>query len=202
MRVIRLRNQGYSLVELLIVVVILGILIGIATLASIRLMDVAQSVVDRIAGGIHVITANDGIHLSETRNDGILYGTYTGNAERIMIPGYFNGEIVKEIWQDVFNPDNGATKVTSVIFAGDSQLESIGRRAFRNTSFSQILFPSTLKTIGDMAFRNNHDLTRIVIGANVTIGNNAFHRDNTFRDAYEIGGAGTYLFTNGNWIKQ
>ena len=58
---------------------------------------------------------------------------------------------------------------------------SIGARAFNRTGLTSVVIPSSVAYIGGEAFLNN-DLTRITIGANVTISANSF------------GGGGFYRF--------
>ncbi len=176
-----------------------------------------------VGHGVHVMSLADGVYMQNNR-DGLLNGTYTGSTTEIMIPHSMDGEVVKEIWQDVFRVDQGATRITSVVFAPDTRLQTIGRRAFRGAALKHIEFPTTLTTIGDGAFHSNdlqsvtlpdnlelgnevfvHNprLTRVTIGSNVTIGDGLFVRDdNAFRDAYNQGGAGTYQLVDGEWVKQ
>lgn len=175
-----------------------------------------------VGDGVYVISLADGVYMQDNR-DGLLNGTYTGSATEIIVPHVMDGELIEKIWQDVFNTDQGATRITSVVFAQDSRLHTIGRRAFRKAALSNIEFPATLTTIGDGAFHSNNlesvvlpdnlslgkevfvhnSITRVTIGADVTIGDGLFERDNDdFRDAYAEGGAGTYLLIDGEWERQ
>lgn len=70
-----------------------------------------------------------------------------------------------------------ATKVTSVTFANDSELEGIGNFALNGTSITAISLPATLKTIGASAFAGSKNLEEIDLSETAvqTIGNNAFY---------------------------
>lgn len=90
------------------------------------------------------------------------------------------GSTVTKIPARLFFPTStyGASehKITSVIFANDSNCESIGDDAFHNCQLSSIQLPDSVKTIGYRAFAVNHDLLTIDIGNNVTsIGGNALY---------------------------
>ncbi|MCR2822787.1 immunoglobulin-like domain-containing protein [Lederbergia panacisoli] len=82
-----------------------------------------------------------------------------------------------------------------------TKLVSIGSYAYGSNKLQSITIPKGVKTIEDSAFSNN-PLTSITIGEGVTIGKDLISsRNNAFRDAYELGGAGTYHLVNGEWIK-
>lgn len=182
---------------------------------------------DEQAVGYYTIgSAEDNLKL--VRHSGIqqLVGPYTGTATDITIPATLNGVVIDGIWQHAFRVHYGSTKekLKSVSFADDSQikiiggqafinnlltdislpesLETIGDRAFRSNQFTEITFPDKTKSIGEKAFELNPNLNKITIGVDVTIGNDAFGSNNFFRDAYELGGAGTYLYIDGVWVKQ
>lgn len=162
-----------------------------------------------------IITTSDGVTVSSSY--GRLTGSYAGSATEIMIPKTLNGYDVQYIWQDVFNGKG----LTAVAFEEDIDVERIHARAFMNNSLTEIDFPDGLKRIDLLSFDsnnltevvlpssleviemrafNNNDITTITIGAGVTMGENAFG-DNTFRDAYSFGGAGTYALVGGVWTK-
>jgi hypothetical protein len=53
------------------------------------------------------------------------------------------------------------TNLTSVIFAEDSQLETIGESAFRGVGISEIVIPANVSTIGNRAFQDCVNLERV-----------------------------------------
>ncbi|WP_153060364.1 leucine-rich repeat protein [Trichococcus alkaliphilus] len=115
----------------------------------------------------------------------------------------------------------GANRLTRVVIPGSvtsigngafsgNQLTSIsipksvtviGNDAFSYNQFTSIVIPDSVKVIGSTAFMGNQ-VSCITLGAGVQIGENALTYDNKFREAYKIGGAGTYILTsNGEWKK-
>lgn len=179
------------------------VVIDLSSVLEIRLvpLEAEQEIDDdvEIENSFYVITSDDGLKMQENR-DGWLIGKYSGSAKNIVIPLFLNGETIKEIGQDSFDD----TGLIAVSFSNNSQVTAIQRRAFRSNELTEIELPNSLETIGKWAFRNNNDLTKLVIGADVSVGNEAFHRDNKFREFYENHGklAGTYLFVDGEWVKE
>ncbi|MCC3144927.1 leucine-rich repeat protein [Halanaerobium sp. Z-7514] len=151
----------------------------------------------------YAISLNDGLEMQANR-DGWLIGSYTGSAKDIFVPNSLDGQVIKHIGNAAFEDKY----ITSITFPSNSGVTNIGTSAFRleavEGGFTQIEFPKSLENIDNYAFRNNMDLDRIVIGDNVNIGEDVFHRDNSFRDVYENNdkSAGTYIYEDGNWIKQ
>jgi|GEM_PF-1348758 len=86
-----------------------------------------------------------------------------------------------------------------------ANLEKIESHAFKNNELQSIALPDNLKIIKQYAFEKNN-ITQIIIGPNVTeIGVKVFDNNNDgFIALYnsEDGGAGTYLYSDGQWIKQ
>ncbi len=167
----------------------------------------------------YIISSSDGISIISSY--GRLQGSYTGSAPDILIPSVIDGFTVKYIYQDVFNGKN----LIAVTFAENSEIIRIHARAFSNNQLAEIAFPKGLERIDLWAFRNNNlteitlpstvqiieqrafdgnSLTKITIGNNISsIGNKAFGTNTEeFISAYNNGGAGTYIFVNGNWVKQ
>ena len=168
---------------------------------------------------VYLITTEDGIYVLNAT--GQLKGPYTGSATDIMIPYSVSGYTVKQIQQDVFNGKN----LTSVIFTDDNQITRIHARAFNDNQLTSISLPANLQRIDLWAFRNNkltevtlpsnmqtieqkafsgNNITKITIGSNVSsIGTAVFDNDNEgFKAAYAAGGAGTYVYTGGKWVKE
>ena len=81
--------------------------------------------------------------------------------------------------------------------------------AFRDNHLTSIIMPQGVISIQSAAFREN-PITEITIGSGVTIMDRVFgsgfarstQTTNAFREAYDIGGAGTYVLVNEEWIKQ
>ncbi|NMC56658.1 MAG: leucine-rich repeat protein [Eubacteriaceae bacterium] len=128
---------------------------------------------------------------------GYIKGSYSGEYQEILIPSTIDGQIVTNIYQDVFNNKN----LTSVEFADDSQIIRIHARAFANNDLTEIDLPDSLTRIDYGAFMGN-DITKVTIGSGVYLEDKVFQNNNKFRDAYNAGGAGTYLYINGEWVKQ
>lgn len=128
---------------------------------------------------------------------GYIKGTYTGSAKDIVIPTKIDGVIATNIYQDVFSGKD----LTSITFDASSMIVQIHARAFNKNKLTEIKFPDSLKRIDYGAF-NNNPIVKITIGAGVVMESNAFQNNNSFKDSYASGGAGTYLFVDGKWIKQ
>jgi prepilin-type N-terminal cleavage/methylation domain-containing protein len=102
-------------------------------------------------------------------------------------------------------------------------LKTIDHNAYRDNHLQEVILPDSVTTVGQDVFRDNK-ITKIKIGNNVSIGDYAFQGNtveeisigegvtlgqqlikqfsNEFRDAYQQGGAGTYKFIDGQWVKQ
>ena len=91
--------------------------------------------------------------------------------------------------------------LTNVTFG--SNIESIGRFAFASNKLANITIPASVISLGDGAFSSNPPITNIIMEREDTlIGNNLLASNNIFKDAYTIGGAGTYTGTQwGSWTK-
>jgi prepilin-type N-terminal cleavage/methylation domain-containing protein len=171
----------------------------------------------------YAIQLSDGFIL-EVRG-GVVYlikdGEYLAESKDIVIPASIDGTSIDRLYQDLFN----GVGLVSVSFEEGSQLTRIHARAFQGNYLTTIDFPDSLTRIDYGAFLNNqlteitlpqnfdiieggafkgNDLTKITIGPNVsTIGSGAFGENTgNFTEAYDTGGAGTYLFDDGKWIKQ
>jgi prepilin-type N-terminal cleavage/methylation domain-containing protein len=76
---------------------------------------------------------------------------YTGDDKDIFFPSTLDGELIKEIYQDVFKEKG----LKSINFADHSSLERIHARAFRDNELTEIVFPDSLKNIDTYSFENN-----------------------------------------------
>ena len=128
--------------------------------------------------------------------NGIIIRNYTGkNGGDIVIPAQFEGLPVVEIKLLAFSEKekDDLKGLESHNYSG----------AIRRTRITSIVIPDTVVHIGDDAFNRCKQLTKITIGANVSIHKNAF--DNGFYQFYyDVAdrAAGTYVMTNGAWAKQ
>lgn len=168
---------------------------------------------------LYLVTSEDGVFISNSL--GWIKGTYNGTAKVIVVPNSLDGFTAKSVYQDVFSKST----LTAVTFQSGSVITRIHARAFRENLISDVVFPDTLERIDLWAFRDNrlteivlppnlitieqqafdnNNITKITIGAKVVnIGTNVFYNNNIgFKDAYSKGGSGTYLFIDGNWVKQ
>jgi prepilin-type N-terminal cleavage/methylation domain-containing protein len=168
----------------------------------------------------YTILDSDGLYFLNS-GLGRLEGSYTGVGKDVLLLSEMNGVLIKELYQNVFR-DKG---LTSFVFETPSAVTQIHARAFYNNELSTIVFPETLKRIDLWAFRDNNlteiklpesvtrveqdafannNITKITIGSKLTsIGVTAFGNNHAgFVAAYQAGGAGTYIFTNGVWVKQ
>lgn len=173
------------------------------------------------------ITLADGISFGSGWSSSFLSGSYTGGLKNIVIPKSIEGTTITHIWQDVFNNKG----LVSVSFQIDSQIDQIHARAFLNNGLSEIVLPKNLKRIDRQAFDGNRirfvvipdsvttietnaftGLERITVGSNLNFdthptGNhtqleNSINGSNAFRDAYKVGGAGTYIWDGAKWNKE
>lgn len=145
---------------------------------------------------VNVLTGQE-IIMGTGGHKGYIKGSYSGEYQEILIPSTIDGQIITNIYQDVFNNKN----LTSVQFADDSQIVRIHARAFANNDLTEIDLPDSLTRIDYGAFMGN-DITKVTIGSGVYLEDKVFQNNNKFRDAYNAGGAGTYLYIDGEWIKQ
>ncbi len=146
---------------------------------------------------IDTVITNHVVNMGTGGHSGYIKGAYTGSSTNIVIPKNIDGTIVTNIYQDVFN----GKSLASVTFEADSMLRQIHARAFNNNMLTEIKLPETLQKIDYGAFSNN-PITKITIGSGVSMESNAFQNNNRFKEAYLLGGAGTYLFISGKWEKQ
>lgn len=147
----------------------------------------------------HVLTASDVSLGTESNWFKHAIMNYTGTATEISIPNSINDVNIERIYQDAFNGKN----LTSVTFSADSGIVQIHARAFQNNKLTEIALPTSLKNLDIRAFYGNN-ITKVTIGSDVTVAGSVFGNDNLFRDAYIANGksAGTYIYTNGQWVKQ
>lgn len=204
-------------------------LVAIISVASLGLLgsgladkyDVFAEVLstEQLEDGSYLITTEDGVYIVSAL--GRLQGPFTGDEKDIRIPNSMNGFALKEIYQDVFK----GKSLTEVVFDAGSGLVRIHARAFQNNELSKVSLPDGLQRIDLRAFKDNNlteitlpssvriieqnafdgnNIQRVTIGANVTsIGSSVFSNNNEgFKSAYATGGAGTYVYVNGNWVKQ
>lgn len=109
---------------------------------------------------------------------------------RVDIP---NG--VKTIGYGAFNWN----QLTNVKIA--KSVTTIEAKAFYMNQLTHINIPNSVTTIGRSAFGDNNISTIIIESSGVSIGNNMLG-NNSFKEAYSIGGAGTYVGTQtGTWTK-
>ncbi len=151
---------------------------------------------------------------------------YTGSSKDILIPRVLDEINLKGVWQYVFANSN----LNSVTFAADSEIVQIHRNAFAGNNLKEISLPAGLNRVDQYAFYNNdltsvvipdtvtriegnafsrdsnsgkNNITTITIGPGVTtFGDNVFNGNDSFRDAYQLKGAGTYNLIDGQWVKQ
>jgi len=168
----------------------------------------------------YTILDSDGLSVSNAAL-GWLQGSYTGTEKDVLLLSEMSGKLIKELQQDIFKNKG----LTSFVFQTPSSVTRIHARAFYNNELSTIVFPETLKRIDLWAFRDNNlteitlpqsvttveqnafannNITKITVGSQLnTIGTTAFGINHAgFVAAYQAGGAGTYIFTNGAWVKQ
>lgn len=219
------KEDGQSFVEYGLIISLIAIVsvfsLGILSGALADKYDVFAEVLttEQMEDGSYLITTEDGVYIVSAL--GRLQGPFTGDEKDIKIPSSMSGFALKEIYQDVFK----GKSLTQVVFDTGGGLVRIHARAFQNNELSKIALPEGLQRIDLWAFRDNNlteitlpttvktieqrafdgnNIQRITIGANVTsIGTNVFSNNNEgFKAAYAKGGAGTYVFVSGNWVKQ
>jgi len=123
---------------------------------------------------------------------------YSGTDTQILIPNKIGNVSVTTLYQNAF-----ANKgLTSVTFPADSSITHIHARAFDKNNLTEITLPSSLKYLDYGAFWNNNNLTKVTIGSGVTLQGQVFQNNDKFNAAYAAGGAGTYIYTSGQWVKQ
>lgn len=110
-----------------------------------------------------------GLSLAQTRPS-------SGEAANPSIAFNSSGGEVASITGDIpANWVDGQTTVTSVIFANNNSVTSIGNHAIAGTQITSITIPNSVTSIGDYAFYLCTSLTTATIGNSVTsIGSNAF----------------------------
>jgi len=219
------KEDGQGLVEYGIIISLVAIvsvvsLVGLAGGLSSK-YDAFANVLgtEESADSSYLITTEDGVYIKDSL--GRMTGPYSGDAKDIKIPNAMNGFALKQIYQKVFEGKG----LTEVVFDAGSGLIQIHANAFHDNELSDINLPDGLQRIDASAFRDNNlteitlpasvnriewnafdgnDIQRITIGANVSyIGTKAFANNSSgFNTAYQKSGAGTYVYVNGNWVKQ
>ena len=122
---------------------------------------------------------------------------YKGEAGDVIIPNNLNGYTVTGIGKNAFSTDYGLKSITipssvtsigdsafyeccdlnSVTFKDNSQLLSIGPKAFQDSELQSITIPDSVTSIGEFAFSACENLSSITFGQNSSldsIGNYAF----------------------------
>lgn len=128
---------------------------------------------------------------------GYLKGSYTGSETELVMPLTLNGVTITNIYQDVFSGKG----LSSVYFDSNTSITKIHARAFKDNNITEISLPDSVVKLDYGAFYNN-PITKITIGSDVVLETNVFRNNNSFRDVYYLEGAGTYLYVDGNWVKQ
>ena len=137
------------------------------------------------------------ITLGTGGHTGYIKGSYSGTAKDIIIPETLDGTTITNVWQDVFSNKG----LTSLSFPADSRIVRIHARAFNNNNLNEVVLPNSLKQLDFGAFWNNN-ITMVTISSDVTLADQVFRNDNSFRDAYYANGAGSYIYENGIWVKE
>lgn len=153
---------------------------------------------DHAASGSDVpgnVVKSSEIEMGTGGHSGFIKGSYSGGYQDIIIPGVMDGIQVTQIYQDSFSDKS----LTSVVI--EEGIARIHARAFLGNDLTEIVLPSSVKRIDYGAFMGN-DITKVTIGADVFLEGNVFRGSNSFKEAYEAGGAGTYKFVDGQWIKE
>ena len=121
------------------------------------------------------LTDNGVLTISGT---GAMVNEYTGwYGYREYITSIVIGNGVTSIGIDAFYGENRYLNLTSVTFADNSVLETIGVHAFCDSGLTSLTIPASVKTIGDNAFEGCKNLTSVTFATNSaleTIGDIAF----------------------------
>ena len=99
---------------------------------------------------------------------------YTGAPKEIVVPDYYSGMPVLAISDNAFY---NCSSLTSITFGENSQLTSIGNKAFYSCNLTNIEIPSGVTSIGDKAFFVCANLRSVTFGENsqlTSIGDEAF----------------------------
>ncbi len=148
---------------------------------------------DPLAGG-NIVKSSE-IQMGTGGHTGFIKGSYTGGHQDIVIPNMMDGVPVTQIYQDVFKDKD----LTSVVI--ENGITRIHARAFQGNDLTEVVLPNSIRRVDFGAFMGN-DIKKVTIGAGVVLESKVFRSNDTFNEAYAAGGAGTYIFTNGNWVKQ
>lgn len=175
-----------------------------------------------VGGSVYVLLLSDGLSITSGLLGSWQGGeTYSGSSMDIVIPVSLNGAPITNIGQNTFR----SVGLEAVAFEEGSQIKRIHARAFFDNNLTELNLPDTVERIDLWAFRNNelteiklpasleiielrafdgNDLTKIAIGEHVDeIQDRAFGKNtDSFKQAYETGGAGTYVLAGENWVKQ
>ena len=146
------------------------------------------------AAGGNIVKSSE-IQMGTGGHTGFIKGSYTGGHQDIIIPSIMDAVPVTQIYQDVFKDKD----LTSVVI--ENGITRIHARAFQGNDLTEIILPNSITRIDFGAFMGN-DIKKVTIGAGVVLESKVFRSNDTFNEAYAAGGAGTYIFTNGNWVKQ
>lgn len=137
--------------------------------------------------------SENGILYNKTNN--ALYRYPEGRGDECKI-----AEGITQIWHEAFMENSNLTSITFL-----NGIRIIRQKAFYNCkSIKKIVLPDSIE-VGSAAFFECVNLNEITIGNNVICWDNAFINNDIsqkFLDAYKNGGAGTYIYENGNWIKK
>jgi prepilin-type N-terminal cleavage/methylation domain-containing protein len=146
---------------------------------------------------------------------------YSGGELNIEIPKFIGDTLVSGVWQDVFkdkgllslrfDEESGITQIHARAFMNNNlnslvlppNITRIDWWAFRNNDLSEVILPPSVEHIESEAFRDNN-INKVTIGDNVSLENNIFRGNNEFKEAYESGGAGTYVYDDESylWVKE
>jgi Flp pilus assembly pilin Flp len=224
-----LNEDGQGMVEYAVIIGLVAI-VSVASLGllSSGLVDKYDAFADVLSveepeAGSYLVTTEDGVYVVTTGwFKGVMKGLYKDDSPKdIKIPNSMDGVSITGIYQEafkgkgltqvIFDAGSGLIQIHARAFQ-DNELSSvtlpdglqrIDLRAFKDNNLTEITLPSSVKTIEQNAFDGNN-IQRVTIGANVTsIGTSVFSNNNEgFKSAYSAGGAGTYVYVNGSWVKQ
>lgn len=143
---------------------------------------------------IHIVTASEIEFGTDYWASSII--KYTASHQEIIIPSIIDGMPVIAVYQDVFN----GAGLTSVVF--EEGLSRLHARAFKDNEITEIVLPNSLTRLDYGVFMGN-PLTKVTIGPNVAIiEGGVFQNNDSFISAYTVNGQGTYVYTDGSWLKQ